>query len=161
MSGTTLDPYGNFPVVAPNGGMYSLKLGNNSTGRQAENARYYVRVPNNPGKIILMFRYAVVLQNPNHSAADQPRFEVMAVDSATNHPLNCVQYSYVSSNSLPGFIKSTVSADVYYKPWTIGTIDLTANKGTTVAIDFSAVGGGITNFWPVPNTVVSVAFLHS
>ena len=42
-SGTGVDPYGGFPIVAPSGGNYSLKLGNNSIGAQAERATYKVQ----------------------------------------------------------------------------------------------------------------------
>ena len=63
MSGPGTDPYGAFPVVAPGGGRYSLKLGNNQSGGQAERARYYVRVPNNQNNIYtLLYSYAVVFQ---------------------------------------------------------------------------------------------------
>src|SRR5688572_33382098 len=35
-----LDHYGNFPVLCPNGSNYSIKLGNNLVGRQAERISY-------------------------------------------------------------------------------------------------------------------------
>jgi gliding motility-associated-like protein len=145
MSGTGTDMYGGFPVVAPGGGTYSLKLGNNGTGSQAERARYYVHVPSTGGAYILIYRYAVVFQNPTHTAAQQPRFEVKAYDSATNTPIACSQFTYVSSSSLPGFQLSSVGSQVWYKSWTTSTIDLSAAGGTTVAVDFAsgdcALGG--------------------
>lgn len=137
-TGTALDPFGNFPIVAPGGGVYSLKLGNSGTGAQAERARYYVQVPSGTGKHILIYRYAVVFQNPNHNAADQPRFEVSAYDSATNVQIGCNQHTYVSSSSLPGFLLSPAGGSVFYKPWTTSTIDLTGYNGSTVAIDFAS-----------------------
>src|SRR5688500_20095530 len=40
-AGTTeLDPFGLFPVVCPNGSGYSIKLGNNSGGAEAEGVFY-------------------------------------------------------------------------------------------------------------------------
>lgn len=137
-SGSDTDFYGGFPVVAPGGGTYSLKLGNDSIYKQSERARYYIKVPNTQDNKIFVYRYAVVFQNPNHSAADQPRFVVSAIDSATQAPIPCNQFTYISSSSLPGFKKSGRGTDVYYKPWTTATIDLTAYGGKTVAIDFAS-----------------------
>ncbi|HRO41685.1 MAG TPA: gliding motility-associated C-terminal domain-containing protein [Flavipsychrobacter sp.] len=136
--GTTNDQYGGFPIVAPGGGQYSLKLGNNSTGAQAERARYYVRVPSGLNNYSLIYRYAVVLQNPNHQAADQPRFEVKVFDSATGAALPCGQFNYVSSSSLPGFALSTVGSQVYYKSWSTASIDLSGQGGKTIAVDFAS-----------------------
>src|SRR5687768_6051851 len=61
-TGTATDPYGGFPAVSPSGGSFSLKLGNNLTGAQAERARYYLRVPPGNNKYIAIYRYAVVFQ---------------------------------------------------------------------------------------------------
>ena len=105
-SGTATDPYGNFPIVAPNG-QYSLRLGNDSMGRQAERARYYAKIPAGLNNYSIIFRYAVVFQDPGHNAADQPRFEVKAYDSATNAIIPCSQFSFVASSNLPGFQRYT------------------------------------------------------
>jgi gliding motility-associated-like protein len=144
-SGTATDMYGGFPIVAPGGGVFSLKLGNNSTGAQAERARYYVQVPAGSSKYIFIYRYAVVFQDPNHATADQPRFEVKAYDSATGDPIPCSQYTYVSSSNLPGFYPASTGSSVYYKPWTTASLNLTGYGGRTVALDFAsgdcALGG--------------------
>lgn len=137
MSGPGTDPYGSFPVVAPGGGKYSLKLGNNQSGGQAERARYYVRVPNNQNNIYtLLYSYAVVFQNPGHGQADQPRFEVTVFDSATGAPVQCNQFTFVSGIGLPGF--QNAGGGVLYKPWATSSIDLSSMAGRTVAIDFTA-----------------------
>lgn len=143
MTGPGLDPYGGFPVVSPNGGNFSLKLGNNVNGAQAERARYYVRVPTNPNNIYtLLYSYAVVFQDPAHAAADQPRFEVTVFDSATGVPIPCNQFNFVASASLPGFQSNGI---VRYKPWATSSIDLSQMLGKTVAVDFTtgdcALGG--------------------
>ncbi|MCB9064353.1 MAG: gliding motility-associated C-terminal domain-containing protein [Chitinophagales bacterium] len=133
-----VDPYGLFPIVSPNGGNFALKLGNNSVGSQAESAVYYIRVPNTTNSLFtLIYRYAVVFQDPAHAPSMQPRFVVNVYDSATGNPIPCNQFTFVSSSSLPGFKQSTVSADVYYKDWTNSTIDLSSLGGTTVAVEFT------------------------
>jgi hypothetical protein len=133
---TSVDPYGLFPIVAPGGGVYSLKLGNNLTGAQSERARYYLRVPSGTTKYIAIYRYAVVFQDPGHSPADQPNFKVKATDSATGQAIPCNDFSYIASSSIPGFQTSTVSSDVLFKPWSTASIDLSDYSGRTIALDF-------------------------
>lgn len=137
-SGSGTDPYGNFPVVAYSSGSYSLKLGNDDNGSQSERARYYIHVPNNQSSYSFLYRYAVVFEDPGHVDSAQPRFEVRAFDSATNAPISCNQITYISSSNLPGFLKSSIGTDVYYKPWTSATIELSGYSGKTIALDFAS-----------------------
>lgn len=138
MSGSATDFYGGFPVVAPSGGVYSLKLGNSSTGAQAERARYYVRVPSGVNNYSIIFRYAVVFEDPSHTASEQPRFEVKAYDSATNTVIPCSHFTYVASSSIPGFTLSGMGLNVYYKSWTTASLNLSGYAGRTVAVDFAS-----------------------
>ena len=137
-TGTGTDPYGNFPIVAPGGGLRSLKLGNNSVNAQAERARYYVKVPAGVNNYSLLFRFAVVFENPGHVAADQPRFEIKAYDSLTNAILPCVNFTYVATANIPGFALSPTGNNVWYRPWTTGMINLSGYGGKTIAIDFAS-----------------------
>ena len=137
-SGASTDAYGGFPVVAPNGGNYSLKLGSTLINRFANRARYYVRVPNNLNNYSLILRYAVVLENPGHTAIEQPRFEVKAYDSATNSALPCVQFSFVASSILPGFTLSPLGTQVWYKAWSLASLNLSGYAGRTVAVDVAS-----------------------
>ena len=143
-SGSTTDPYGGFPIVAPGGGSYSMKLGNSGVNYQAERARYYVHVPTGITNYGLVYRFAVVLEDPSHAAAIQPRFLVGATDSATGAPVNgtCATYSYVAGGSLPGFMTSSAGSSVYYLPWTTASINLSGLGGTTVIIDFTSCDCG-------------------
>jgi hypothetical protein len=137
-NGVATDPYGGFPVVNPANGLYSLKLGNNAVGRQAERARYYVKVPTGVNNYSLIFRYAVVFEDPNHNAGDQPRFEVRGYDSATNVPIPCAQFTYVAG-AIPGFNTVVVGGNtVRYKSWSTASINLSGYGGKTVAIDFAS-----------------------
>ena len=136
-SGTAVDPFGGFPIVSPGSGSYSMRLGNSGTGSQAERARYHVRVPNGVNDYSLIFRYAVVFQDPSHTASQQPRFEVKAFDSITNAIVNCSQFTYVATSTLPGFTLSGVGSNVWYKSWTTASIDLSGYAGRTVTVDFA------------------------
>ncbi len=135
--GSGIDPYGGFPIVAPGGGGYSLKLGNDSARSQAEKARYYIKVPATANLYTLIYRYAVVFQDPGHLPHEQPRFEVNVYDSANGDQLVCNHHIYVASSSLPGFQRSHVGNDVFYKDWTTATIDLKGYAGKTVVVEFA------------------------
>lgn len=137
-SGIALDKYGRFPISDTSKGFFSLKLGNDRVGAQAERARYYVRVPANTNNYSLLLKYAVVLENPSHKPSEQPRFEVNAYDSLTGNPITCAQFSFVASSVLPGFTLSSVAADVYYKPWSMASLNLSGYAGKTVAVDFAS-----------------------
>ncbi len=136
-SGTATDAYGGFPIVAPGGGSYSLRLGNLGTGAKSERATYKIQVPNNVNNYSLIFRYAVVFQDPGHTQSQQPRFEVKAYDSATSAIINCSDFTYIATSNLPGFSQSTVSFGVWYKPWTTASLDLSGYAGRTVYVDFA------------------------
>lgn len=134
-SGTGTDPYGGFPVVAPVGN-YSLKLGTDDNNRKADRARYYVHVPSGVNNYALLYRYAIVMEDPGHAAAKQPRFQVNTVDSATGDTVHCGNFLYVAG-SLPGFSLSSVGTDVYYKPWATASINLSGYGGHTIIVDFT------------------------
>ncbi|WP_276134909.1 T9SS type B sorting domain-containing protein [Polluticoccus soli] len=139
-SGTGVDPYGGFPIVAPGGGVYSMRLGNDNVNSQAERARYYVQVPAGVNNYSIIFRYAVVFEDPGHDTSEQPRFEVKAYDSATNIIVPCSYFKFVASSALPGFLQagSTSTSTIWYKSWTTASIDLSNYAGRTVAVDFAS-----------------------
>jgi hypothetical protein len=139
-SGSATDEYGGFPIVSPDGGSYSLKLGNSNVGGEAEQAEYQVHVPAGLTNYSLIFRYAVVFQDPGHPDTIQPRFAVNAFDSASGEPIDCAQYLYVSSSNLPGFKELSIyGVDnlIQYKEWTTATINLSGYEGRTVKVIFT------------------------
>ncbi len=139
------DYYGGFPVVA--NGMYSLKLNKDTPNNNANAADYHVRVPSTPGSYSAVYHYAMVLEDPGHSAMDQPRFEVSVKDSATGSSLPCNTFTFVSSSTLPGFTISSVGSRPYYKPWATGSINLSPFVGKTVIVSFTATGCALGGHW--------------
>jgi gliding motility-associated-like protein len=142
MSGTGTDPYtcNTVPVVAP-GGLYSARLGNSSTGRQAEKLSY--TIPNvTSSNALFIYKYAVVFQDPTHTAIDQPRFEIKVYDS-TNQIIDptCGQYSVVSNSTIPGFQTCSTSlsaSPIRYKNWTTVGLNLTPYIGRgSITIEFA------------------------
>jgi hypothetical protein len=105
-SGSGLDYYGKFPIVDPISGLYSAKIGNDTTGKQMEEIRYKFNVPTGLNNYSLVYRYAVVFEDPAHVAGDQPYFEVRVSDSATGNVITCASFTYVSGSALPGFALS-------------------------------------------------------
>lgn len=142
-SGTDTDFYGGFPVVDPLSGQYSLKLGNDSGGAQIDIARYTFTIPANINTYRLNYRYAVVLEDPNHDNASQPFFRVRVYDAVTGDTISCANSTFVSDGALPGFKKSSHVVpgrqfDVYYKPWSSVGINLNNLAGRTLTAEFLA-----------------------
>ncbi len=152
-SGATTDYYGSFPIVDPNGGSFSLKLGNDAVRAQVDRARYTFTIPANVNNYSLIYRYAVVFENPTspvHTSSEQPYFKVRVYDSATGTTINCASFTYVSQGGLPGFSTSTHTgtvggAVVYYRPWSTASLNLSGQAGKTLVLEFTtadcALGG--------------------
>ncbi len=133
------DRFGNFPVNCPNGSGYSIQLGNEQTGAQAEGINYTLTVPADKNSYSIVYNYAVVFQNPSHDDYQQPRFTAKVFDVAANKYLVCSSFDFAASSSLPGFKAAKISAgttDVYYKPWSSVTITLVGYAGKTLNIEF-------------------------
>ncbi len=137
--GVATDPYGGFPIVCP-GGRYSLQLGNDINGSEAQRASYFVHVPSGSGAYSLIYHYAVVFEDPGHMVTEQPRMTVRAYDSATGITIPCDSFCYSASSTLPGFSVSpkTSTTTVLYKPWTSGTLNFQGYGGHTVCVEFTA-----------------------
>jgi hypothetical protein len=130
------DPYGFFPTNCPNGSRYSVKLGNNIGGHQAESVSYTYTIPATEPKFSMIFHYAVVLQDPNHQFWEQPRFRARIIDLSTGSPIPCVDFDFIASASLPGFLPSPLGGGVIYKDWTPITINLDNYIGRTIKLEF-------------------------
>ena len=142
-SGAGTDPYGNFPVVAPGGGLHSLKLGNDQTGQGAERITYTIRIPGGLNNFSILYKWAAVLnEGTGHTAAQQGRFLVEAIDSATNLPAGCVPAPFVATGALPGFTLSSLgggsqNSAVYYKAWSSMSLNLSGYAGRTIFLKFT------------------------
>lgn len=132
MSGNATDPYsmGMIPVVAP-GGMYSVRLGNDSAGSQAERLSYTFTVK--PESPFFVYRYAVVFEfPPDHPEIKQPHFEITVRDD-DGLPIECGYYKVACANNLPGFI---ANGNYRFRPWTDVGLNLTGYIGRQVTIEF-------------------------
>ncbi|SEP00896.1 gliding motility-associated C-terminal domain-containing protein [Niastella yeongjuensis] len=130
------DMYGGFPKICPYGGNYSVKLGNEYTGAQAEAISYTFQVPSTIDTFTFTYFYAVVLEDPQHGPAEQPRFFVTAYDVNTGAVINCASFDYVSTAGLPGFKPSPISTQVLYKSWTPTSLQFPGMGGHLVRLEF-------------------------
>lgn len=135
------DRFGGFPVNCPNSSNYSIRLGNDLGGGEIDGARYTITIPADKDVYSIIYNYAVVLQNPNHSESQQPRFTAKVFDVATNQYITCSSFDFAASGNLPGFKLSntigTANTSVYYKPWSPVTIKLVGYAGKTLQLEFT------------------------
>lgn len=135
-SRTTKDRFGDFPVVCPFGGNYSVKLGNENTGSQAEGISYTFTIPPTLDTFTFTYFYAVVFEDPSHQATKQPRFFVTAYEVATGNIINCAAFNYIANGTLPGFFRSPRSRNVWYKNWTPVSLQFAGLQGRQVRLEF-------------------------
>lgn len=137
MSGGT-DPCGGFPCVSPLGS-FSAKMGEgpvNGFGGADMQQTFMVSTSN----ANFLYYYAVVLQDANappHPSNEQPFFKA-EIFNQNGNLIPCGDHLVVGGPNIPGYTLSTacVSA-VYYKPWTLVSIDLTPYISQLVTIKFT------------------------
>lgn len=135
---TEVDPYGNFPVLCPNGSGHSIKLGSTEAGGEAEGVSYEFTIPQNKNSYSITYHYAIVFQSPHHKISEQPRMEIQVSNTTDNKMISCGSYSFIADQLLPGFKLSDQSDTtlVYFKSWTAVTVDLSGNAGKTIQLFF-------------------------
>ena len=132
------DFYGGFPRLCPVGGNYSLQLGNNSTGGEAERVTCTFTIPADQNNFQLEYYYAVVFQDPSHLFDQQPRFKAKVYDANnSSNVISCASYDFTAASGLPGFQNSKIDPLVWFKPWTAVTINLSGYAGHTVILEFT------------------------
>lgn len=136
-SSNVTDFYGGFPVICPNGSGYSVKLGNNSGGTQAEGLSYEFTIPADRNTYSLTYHYAVVFQDPHHQDFEQPRLEIEVKNITDDEVINCSSLTFIPfGEALPGFFRSpqSDSTAVWCKNWTAVTINLNEKAGKTIRL---------------------------
>ncbi len=123
VSGNSLDSFGHFSKVCPWGGNYSLRIGNDSVGAQAESASFNLVVDSS--NYYITIAYAAVLQMSAHAPSTASRFYFRVKDNFGNDIFNSSQCAYCNQNPYPaGLHKSVVDTNVNYLPWTQQIVDL-------------------------------------
>ena len=120
--------------TVPPGEIASVRLGNWNTGSEAESItyQYFVDPDETP---ILVFKYAAVMQDPNHTPEEQPHLKLEILDESNNLVDSyCGAFDFIASSSL-GWNQS--NNGVLWKDWTAVGLDLSDYKGQTVRIRFT------------------------
>ena len=135
-----MDPYGGFPINCPNGSGYSVRLGNDRAGTEAEGISYEFVIPDNQNIYSLIYHYAVVFQDPNHEIFEQPRLELEITDVTDNTQISCSSFTFIPYGSiLPGFFESPNprgDTPVWCKDWTAVSINLNNHAGKRIRLFF-------------------------
>lgn len=125
---------GNQLHTVPPGEVASVRLGNWNIGAEAESItyNYFVDPDETP---ILVFKYAAVMQDPNHTPEEQPHLKLEILDESNNLVDSyCGAFDFIASSSL-GWNQS--NDGVLWKDWTAVGLDLSDYKGQTVRIRFT------------------------
>ena len=124
----------------PNGSGYSIKLGNDIAGTEAEGISYEFIIPANRNEYSLIYHYAVVFQDPFHRPEEQPRFEVEITNVSDNSLIYCSSFTFYAAGSLlPGFYLSPNPPDntpVWCKDWSAVSINLDGLAGKAIKLFF-------------------------
>lgn len=135
---STLDPNtnNNISTMPPiGGGAYTVKLGNENVGSEAERLRRSFVV--NSSNQLFIYQYALVLEDPDgHPPIDKPKFEVRVFDEDGDiiDPEDCGYYQVTAG---PETDTWGHAGTVRYKDWSTVGIDLSAYLGTTITIEFT------------------------
>ncbi|RKR05504.1 PKD domain-containing protein [Flavobacterium sp. 90] len=141
---STLDPRtGNMLATLPPGEKFAAKLGNESAGAETEVLIYSMNVT--PENSIFLYKYAVVVEDPDHTPKEQPQFSVTITDvnGQTIDPL-CGDYNVYAGQPDQNFntyeyidLKTHRTRIVKWTDWKTVGVNLSAYIGTTVKIEFT------------------------
>jgi gliding motility-associated-like protein len=123
-------PCFDLPVVSSEGD-FSCRLGNSNIGAEAERLQFDFLVT--PESNLIIYKYAVVLEDPGHDIADQPRFEVQ-VKTANGNPIPCTFYQVSAAANLEGFENC---GGLVFKDWTTVGVDVSDYLGQIVTLDLA------------------------
>ena len=122
--------------LLPTGETQVIKLGNEQVGAQAEALRYTFTVDKD--NTVLLLKFAVVLEDPNHPTIVQPRFVVRVTDADGNLTETCAEYDVSAGAGIPGFqtYQKTSYQTIRWRDWTDVGLDLSKHAGHEVRLEF-------------------------
>jgi hypothetical protein len=139
-NGVEYDEYGGFPKICPNGSGYSVRLGNNLAGTEAEGLSYEFTIPADRDIYSLVYHYAVVFQDPDHEIYQQARLVLEITNLTDNKMIDCSSFTFIPYGTvLPGFYESPNpggNTPVWCKDWSAVSINLNGNAGKRIRLMF-------------------------
>lgn len=127
---------GNMLRQVPPGEEVSFRLGDENVGAQAETVTFDYLV-DTLDKDMLLVKYAVVLQNPNHNSVNQPHFTLEILDQfGVVVDTQCCYADFFAAGGLEGW-NSVPGSNIIWKDWTNVGIDISAYHGQLLHIRFT------------------------
>lgn len=121
---------GNLLSILPPGLSVGARLGNSNVGAEAEKLVYSFIVDSS--NAIFYYSFAVVFEDPAHTPAEQPKFDIV-IQASSSVGLNG-EYHVVSGGSIPGFQSYGTTR---WKDWATIGIDLSPFIGEQVSVDYT------------------------
>ena len=112
---------------------YSIKLGNSFTGAYADKATYYIDVPVGVTTYNITYAYALLLQDPDHPATEQPKFRASVIDVSTGTKITCASKEYYAGD---GQTYGTSTSGTKYINWQEVSFDLSQYAGKKIELRF-------------------------
>lgn len=118
----------------PSGYKASIRLGDDNIGAQAESIAYEYTVDSTEYDMLIL-KYAVVLQDPDHNITNQPRFTLEILDE-NNQQIDstCGFADFYASGNLGWNEVSGNGTNTLWKDWTTIGIDIAPYHGQTIRI---------------------------
>lgn len=125
--------------LIPDGEEKSIRLGNNQIGGESEAIVYHYIV--DPDNSLLFVNFAVVMEDPGHEFAFQPRFVIRVTDKNGKLVNDCSVYDVTAAAGLEGFQDFSYSEGgeyhvVRWRDWSKIGLDLTPFIGQEVQVQF-------------------------
>jgi hypothetical protein len=115
-------------------GSYGIRLGNAAGGSQAEALTFSFTVT--PANQNFTFSYAMVMEDPGHTAQDQPFF-MYEVRTASGSVIKTVRRTANASDPYFRTVAGPNGTTIVYKNWDCDSIDLKAYVGQAMTITFT------------------------
>lgn len=117
--------------VVPDDEVASVRLGNWEVGAEAESLSFFYTVDGENASILLL-KYAVVLEDPDHGAADQPHFNLEILDEWGNLiDYTCGSADFYADANRPGW---NFNDGVTWKDWTTIGLNLADYDGERLTV---------------------------
>lgn len=131
--------------TVPTGEYGSVRIGNWDVNSEYESITFSYNVESN-ARALLVLRYAIVLENPNHNAEDQPRFTLDITDVHGNpiQPANCTAVDFHAPTEAEWAKPETkelwhISDEgIYWQEWRTIGINLENYVGQELLIKFTS-----------------------
>lgn len=121
------------PMVAP-GSTHSIRIGNVNRGGRFDRLKGSFKVT--ADNTLFQYRFAVILENPNHSDWQQPEFTIR-ITTQNGATIGCSFYNVTSAGTIDGFKNQ---GDIRYRNWTTGAINLQDYIGQTITVEVTVHG---------------------